>query len=115
MISRTVGSSSSKSKNQVFKFICCKNPELITKAIYRNLDKIRNLHINRQTQTSKHFISSNHLAHPSLKLFKLKLENLLNFVDLAFPENHIDNSIFNKNKIKLSYGYLPNINQLHAK
>ena len=44
-------------------------------------------------------------------------KSLLGLLDLHFPKNHIYNSIFNRNKIKVSYNFMQNIksNQLSYK
>ena len=49
----------------------------------------------------------------SAKVFQLKSENVFKpALDLYFPKNHICNSMFNGNKIKVSYSCIKNIKSI---
>ena len=91
-----------------------KNQQHTTKIICRNLDTIRNWHINPQTLTIKDIVSAREkscgLIHRLAKIFLQK--SFLNLLDLHFPRNHIYSSIFIRNKIKVSCSCMENIKSL---
>ena len=90
-----------------------KNQQRTMKIICGNLDTIRNYHINPNTKHQKHSKHKRKIIWfnpPFSKNVSTKIgKSFLSLLDLHFSRNHIYSSIFNRNKIKVSYSCMQNI------